>query len=84
MTTEATLYHDGCNVCLSVVETITKLVDPTRVALRVINLDVERERTAEAEMQGVRRLPSLVLDGTVHEISPHSAIAEFYEPILER
>lgn len=82
MTVDATLYHDGCNVCLSVVETITKLVDPTRIALRVINLDVERAQTEEAEMVGVRRLPSLVLDGTVLEISPHAVIEEFYERLL--
>jgi hypothetical protein len=79
MKSEAILYHDGCNVCLSVVDAMQKLVDPSRFDLKIINLDVERERTADAEMQGVRQLPSLVLDGAVMEISPHSPIEEFYE-----
>lgn len=77
MRREATLYHDGCKVCLSVVDTMMGIFDNDRHSLTVINLDNERELTAAAEAAGVKRLPSLVIDGKVMEIQPHAPIAEF-------
>lgn len=80
MRREATLYHDGCKVCLSVVETMTGVFDNDRHLLTVINLDEQRGFTAQAEAAGVKRLPSLVIDGKVLEIQPHAPIAEFRQP----
>lgn len=77
MKREATLYHDGCKVCLSVVETMTGLFDNDRRSLTVINLEAHGELVASAEAAGVKRLPSLVIDGKVLEIQPHAPIAEF-------
>lgn len=77
MKREATLYHDGCKVCLSVVETMAGLFDNDRHSLTVVNLDERRELVAPAEAAGVKRLPSLVIDGKVLEIQPHASIAEF-------
>lgn len=80
MKREATLYHDGCKVCLSVVDTMTGIFDNDTHSLTVINLDDQRELTAAAEAAGVKRLPSLVIDGKVLEIQPHAPIAEFRQP----
>ncbi|TSP11300.1 hypothetical protein [Cupriavidus campinensis] len=69
MRREATLYHDGCKVCLSVVETMTGLFDNDRHLLTVINLEEQRGFTAQAEAVGVKRLPSLVIDGILLHVS---------------
>lgn len=77
MSNEVTLYHDGCNICLSVVDAVTRLIDADRHDLRVIDLSKERDLAAQAQTAGVKRLPSLVLDGKVFEIDPHAPITEF-------
>ncbi|PLP97514.1 hypothetical protein [Cupriavidus pauculus] len=77
MSKVVTLYHDGCNICLSVVDAVTRLIDADRHDLRVIDLSRERERATQAQAAGVKRLPSLVLDDKVFEIDPHAPIAEF-------
>ncbi|MGO4327641.1 hypothetical protein AB4Z48_25425 [Cupriavidus sp. 2TAF22] len=82
MNREAILYHDGCKICLSVVETMTGLFDNDRHSLTVVNLEEHGELTASAEAAGVKRLPSLVIDGKVLEIQPHAPIAEFRRQLV--
>ncbi|SIT40179.1 conserved hypothetical protein [Paraburkholderia piptadeniae] len=77
-----TLYHDGCSICVAVVENIDTLIDKTRFALRVVNLSEQRDAVAEAEALHVSRLPSLEFDTRVIEIEPHASIAEFRKPEL--
>ena len=78
--TPITLYHDGCSICVAVVESMDTLIDKTRFALRVVNLSERRDAVAEAEALRVSRLPSLVFGGQVIEIDPHASISEFREP----
>ncbi|ALP68709.1 hypothetical protein [Paraburkholderia caribensis] len=78
--TPITLYHDGCSICVGVVESMDTLIDKTRFALRVVNLSERRDAVAEAEALRVSRLPSLVFGGQVIEIDPHAPISAFREP----
>lgn len=80
--TPITLYHDGCSICVAVVESIDTLIDKARFALRVVNLSERRDAVAEAEALHVSRLPSLVFGGQVIEIDPHAPISEFRESQL--
>lgn len=79
MSRDVTLYHDGCNICLSVVDAVTRLIDGNRHDLRVIDLDKEPQFAPQAKAAGVKRLPSLILDGRVFEIDPHAPIGEFLD-----
>lgn len=79
MSSEVTLYHDGCKICLTVVEAMTRLIDGRRYALQVVDLSKERRLAPQVAAAGVKRLPSLLLDGKVFEIDPHAPIAEFLE-----
>ena len=79
MSSEVTLYHDGCSICLSVVDAVARLIDGSRHDLHVIDLGKERELATQAQAAGVKRLPSLILDGKVIEIDPHAPITEFLE-----
>ncbi|SDD52856.1 hypothetical protein SAMN05216345_110160 [Cupriavidus sp. YR651] len=79
MKSEVVLYHDGCKVCLAVVDAMTGLIDSDRHDLTVINLAASHALTAQAEAAGVKRLPSLVIDGKVIEVQPHAPVAEFRE-----
>ncbi|MEH6437731.1 hypothetical protein [Massilia sp. DD77] len=66
------LYHDGCSTCLQIATTLARLMP----ALEVVDLSLQGERTAEAEMLGVSALPCLVAGGELLPVSPHSILAE--------
>lgn len=71
------LYHDGCRLCLSAVETIQSIFNHDKGELIVINLDEHKEMTAQAIKSGVRMLPSLVIGERVLEVTPHAHAEEF-------
>lgn len=73
----AILFHDGCNVCLSISETMSNLVDKSQYHFESINLGLNKERGQEAKKLGVQRLPSLVIDGVVMKIDDHSPIDDY-------
>lgn len=70
MTTQAILYHDGCNVCLDTAATFAA----TMPGLEIVDLSITKSRTDEARAAGVLELPSLLLGGKVFTVSPHSLI----------
>lgn len=70
MTTDAILYHDGCNICLATAATFSATIP----GLEIVDLSIATSRTDEAKAAGVRELPSLLLSGKVFTISPHSKI----------
>ena len=72
MKRKAIFYHDGCATCLSIAKTVVALVDVTVFDLEIVNLGRVATRADEAQAAGVRVLPSLVVDGFVMPIDPHS------------
>jgi hypothetical protein len=72
MKKEAIFYHDGCKLCLSMAEVFGSALDPALYVTEVVNLGLVPERTDEAGKAGVTVLPSLVVDGKVFAINPHS------------
>lgn len=74
---KAVLYHDGCEICLSVVEKMTRVFDNQNYELIVFNIERHREYTGLAEANGVKVIPSLVVEGAVIEMLPHSQIRKF-------
>jgi glutaredoxin len=72
MTATTFLFHDGCPICLDVAETFTSIIK----LVEIVNLSKYPERTADAQALGVSVLPSIVIDGKVFPLNPHSSVAE--------
>jgi urate oxidase len=72
-----TLYHDGCNICQSISATMTAAFATPNHNFESINLDVDRNRTSEAQALGITRLPSLVIDGKIMRLEDHSPIEHY-------
>ncbi len=73
----AILFHDGCNICLSISGTFTELMKGNDYDFESINLDADKRRGEEAKKLGVTRLPSLVVNGEVLKINDHSPIEDY-------
>jgi glutaredoxin len=67
-----TLYHDGCNLCLD----IARVLQAAMPGLAVVDLGLAPDLASDALAHGVRDLPSLVVDGRVLPVAPHSGIAD--------
>lgn len=71
---DAIFYHDGCNLCLAMAEVFGSALDPALYRTEIVNLGLDTARADEAEMAGVSVLPSLVIDGRVFAVNPHSEL----------
>jgi len=75
MKSTAVFYHAGCPVCVSAERGVAAALDPTRFALEIVHLGRDKRRIEEAERQGVRSVPALVLDGQVFHINHGADLA---------
>ena len=75
--TKTILFHDGCNICLSIEAAFQSLLGNARFDFESVNLGLDSSRGAEAARLGVTRLPSLVLDGKVMKVDDHSPIDHY-------
>ena len=69
MKTAATFYHAGCPVCIAAEQNVAAALDPARYEVEIVHLGESRNRVAEAEKQGVRSVPVLVLAGEPFHIN---------------
>jgi len=69
MTTKATFFHAGCPVCVEAEQSVAAALDPTRFDVEIVHLGEDKGRIAEAERDGVRSVPALVLGGTAFHIN---------------
>lgn len=73
---KATFYHAGCPVCVSAEQQILAALDKQRYEVEVVHLGEAASRISEAERDGVKSVPALVLDGGVFHINFGAAIAD--------
>ncbi len=76
MKSTAIFYHAGCPVCVSAERGVAAALDPARFSVEVVHLGQDKRRIHEAERQGVRSVPALVLDGQVFHINHGADLAE--------
>ena len=69
MKTKATFYHAGCPVCVAAEQNIAAALDPGRFDVEVVHLGQNKARVGEAEKNGVKSVPALVLDGQAYHIN---------------
>lgn len=73
---KTTLYHDGCNLCLAIEYSFNRAMGAD-ANFESVNLGLDNARAEEAARLGVKRLPSLVIDGKVLRVDDHSPIEDF-------
>ena len=74
MKTKATFYHAGCPVCLDTEPLITDTIDRNRYGVEVVHLGEDKNRVADAEIDGVKSVPALMLNGHVYHINYGASI----------
>lgn len=69
MKSNAVFYHAGCPVCVGAEKAFVGALDRSRYSVEVVHLGQDKKRIAEAERQGVKSVPALILDGQVFHIN---------------
>lgn len=69
MKSKAIFYHAGCPVCVDAEQNIINALDPQRFDIEIVHLGQSRNRVAEAEANGVKSVPALVLEGAPYHIN---------------
>ena len=69
MRTKAIFYHAGCPVCVAAEQNVASALDPQRFDIEVVHLGQEKARVSEAERNGVKSVPALVLDDQAYHIN---------------
>lgn len=65
----AKFYHAGCPVCVEAEQKVATAIDPAKYNVEIIHLGEAKDRVAEAEGEGVKSVPALVLDGVAFHIN---------------
>ncbi len=73
---KVTFYHAGCPVCVSAEQQFVKALDSSQYQVNVVHLGNEKGRIAEAESQGVKSVPALVIEGQPFHINFGASIAD--------
>lgn len=69
MKSKAKFYHAGCPVCTSAEAMVAEALDRSRYDLEVVHLGKDKSRIGEAEREGVKSVPALVLGGRAFHIN---------------
>lgn len=69
MKTKATFYHAGCPVCVAAERSVANALDPSRFDVEIVHLGTDKSRLKEAEANGVKSVPALVLGGAAFHIN---------------
>lgn len=73
---KAIFYHAGCPVCISAEQNLLRYINSSEVDTEVVHLGNQPERISEADMQGVKSVPALVMDDQVFHINFGAALEE--------
>ena len=69
MSTKATFYHAGCNVCIDAEKQFAESLDRSKYNVEIVHLGEKPNRIAEAEKAGVKSVPAFVIGGQPYHIN---------------
>ncbi len=69
MTQKATFYHAGCPVCVDAEQRLALALDPASYSVEIVHLGERSELIGQAESQGVKSVPAIVIDGSPYHIN---------------
>ena len=75
MSSKAVFYHAGCPVCIDAEQKVALAIDPNKFQVEVVHLGQRKDRVSEAEKQGVKSVPALVLEGQPFHINFGAALS---------
>ncbi len=73
---KAVFYHAGCPVCVSAEEMVLENLDQSKVDLEIVHFEEAPSRIGEAESNGVKSVPALVIDGQAYHINYGASMEE--------
>jgi len=73
---KAIFYHAGCPVCVNAEDKMLEALDTKRLDIEIVHLGEKSSRISEAEKQGVKSVPALVLNGNVFHINYGAGISD--------
>jgi len=65
----AIFYHAGCPICITAEQQFTSALNPSEYTVEVVHLGDSPEQLVNAETQGVKSVPALVVGGQVFHIN---------------
>jgi glutaredoxin len=75
MSSKAVFYHAGCPVCIDAEQKVALAIDKSKYNVEVVHLGQNKSRVAEAESNGVKSVPALVLEGVPFHINFGAALS---------
>lgn len=76
MKNKATFYHAGCSVCVDAEQMVLNTIDKDRYDVEVVHLGQENNRISEAEENGIKSVPALVVDDNTYHINFGASIED--------
>ncbi len=73
---KAIFYHAGCPVCVEAEQKVATALDPKSYQVEIVHLGQEKQKLAEAETQGVKSVPALVIDNQAFHINYGAALSD--------
>jgi len=74
--TKAIFYHAGCPVCVEAEQQFVDALDKSRYQVEVVHLGQQKARIREAEQNGVKSVPALVLGGKPFHINFGASLSD--------
>lgn len=72
----AKFYHAGCPVCVQAEQQLAHALDPKSYQVEIVHLGENKTQIANAEKEGVKSVPALVIDNTVFHVNFGASIAD--------
>ena len=76
MKAKAIFYHAGCPVCVDAEQGLAAALDNGKYDVEIVHLANDKQRIREAEQQGVKSVPALLIDDQVFHINFGAAITD--------
>ena len=72
----AKFYHAGCPVCVQAEQQLAHALDPKSYQVEIVHLGENKAQIANAEKEGVKSVPALVIDNTVFHVNFGASISD--------
>lgn len=73
---KAIFYHAGCPICIEAEQQLATSLDPNIYQVEIVHLGKDKEKIPNAEREGVKSVPALVLDSKVFHINFGASITD--------
>ena len=72
----AKFYHAGCPVCVQAEQQLANALDPQNYKIEIVHLGEDKAQISNAEKEGVKSVPALVIDNTVFHVNFGASISD--------